>query len=68
MNIGEKKHFINVLSLYYSGNIKINLPSQELNDSSARTGLRYLENLIKLNIYVKDGVKKVTSYKLKSGG
>ena len=68
MNIGEKKHFKNVLSLYYSGNIKINLSNQELNDSSARTALRYLENLIELNIYVKDGVKKGTSYKLKSGG
>lgn len=68
MNIGEKKHIINVLSLYYSGNIKINLPNQELNDSSARTALRYLENLIELNICVKDGVNKRTSYKLKSGG
>ena len=64
----EKNTLKNVLSLYYSGNIKINLSNQELNDSSARTALRYLENLIELNIYVKDGVKKVTSYKLKSGG
>jgi hypothetical protein len=28
MNIGEKKHIKNVLSLYYSGNIKINLLNQ----------------------------------------
>jgi hypothetical protein len=68
LNIGEKKHIKNVLSLYYSGNIKINLPNQELNDSSARTALRYLENLIELNIYVMDSVKKGTSYKLKTSG
>jgi hypothetical protein len=64
----EKNTLKIVLSLYYSGNIKIYLPNQELNDTSDRTALRDLENLIELNIFVKDGVKKGTIYKLKSGG
>jgi ATP-dependent DNA helicase RecG len=41
---------------------------QELNETSDRTALRDLENLTELNIFVKDGEKKGTSYKLKYGG
>jgi ATP-dependent DNA helicase RecG len=41
---------------------------QELNETSDRTALRDLENLTELNIFVKDGEKKGTSYKLKFGG
>ena len=41
---------------------------QELNETSDRTALRDLENLTELNIFVKDGEKKGTSYKLKSSG
>ena len=41
---------------------------QELNETSDRTALRDLENLTELNVFVKDGEKKGTSYKLKSGG
>lgn len=41
---------------------------QELNETSDRTALRDLENLTDLNVFVKDGEKKGTSYKLKSGG
>lgn len=41
---------------------------QELNETSDRTALRDLENLTELNIFVKDGKKKGTSYKLKFGG
>ena len=41
---------------------------QELNETSDKTALRDLENLTELNIFVKDGEKKGTSYKLKFGG
>ena len=41
---------------------------QELNETSDRTALRDLENLTELNIFVKDGEKKGTSYKLNTGG
>ena len=49
------------------GKIK-NKEYQELNETSDRTALRDLENLTELNIFVKDGEKKGTSYKLKYGG
>ena len=38
---------------------------QKLNDILERTALRDLENLNELNIFVKAGEKKETSYKLK---
>ncbi len=41
---------------------------QEINETSDRTALRDLENLTELNVFVKDGEKKGTYYKLKSGG
>lgn len=41
---------------------------QELNKTSDRTALRDLENLTEVNVFVKDGEKKGTSYKLKFGG
>lgn len=41
---------------------------QEINETSERTALRDLENLTELNIFVKDGEKKGTTYKLKFGG
>ena len=41
---------------------------QEINTTSDRTALRDLENLIELNIFMKEGVKKGTLYKLKVGG
>ncbi len=41
---------------------------QEINETSDRTALRDLENLIELNIFVKEGEKKGTLYKLKVGG
>jgi ATP-dependent DNA helicase RecG len=41
---------------------------QEINETSDRTALRDLENLIELNVFVKEGEKKGTNYKLKFGG
>ena len=41
---------------------------QELNKTSDRTALRDLEILTELNIFVKEGEKKGTHYKLKIGG
>lgn len=41
---------------------------QEINKTSDRTALRDLENLIELNIFMKEGMKKGTLYKLKVGG
>jgi len=41
---------------------------QEINETSDRTALRDLENLIELNIFMKEGEKKGTLYKLKVGG
>jgi ATP-dependent DNA helicase RecG len=45
-----------------------NKEHQELNKTSERTALRDLENLTELNVFVKDGENKGTSYKLKFGG
>ena len=42
-----------------------NKEHQELNKTSERTALRDLENLTELNVFVKDGENKGTSYKLK---
>ncbi len=41
---------------------------QEINETSDRTALRDLDNLIELNVFVKEGEKKGTTYKLKFGG
>ncbi len=41
---------------------------QEMNKTSDRTALRDLDNLIELNVFVKEGEKKGTTYKLKFGG
>ena len=41
---------------------------QEINKTSDRTALRDLDNLIELNVFVKEGEKKGTIYKLKFGG
>lgn len=41
---------------------------QEINDTSDRTALRDLESLMELNIFIKEGEKKGTIYKLKFGG
>jgi ATP-dependent DNA helicase RecG len=41
---------------------------QEMNQTSDRTALRDLDNLIELNVFVKEGEKKGTTYKLKFGG
>jgi ATP-dependent DNA helicase RecG len=41
---------------------------QDINETSDRTALRDLENLTELGVFVKEGEKKGTSYKLKSGG
>lgn len=41
---------------------------QDLNETSDRTALRDLENLTELGVFIKEGEKKGTSYKLKSGG
>lgn len=41
---------------------------QGLNKTSDRTALRDLENLVELNIFLKEGEKKGTYYKLKFGG
>jgi ATP-dependent DNA helicase RecG len=41
---------------------------QEMNKTSDRTALRDLDNLIELNVFVKEGEKKGTAYKLKFGG
>jgi ATP-dependent DNA helicase RecG len=41
---------------------------QDINKTSDRTALRDLENLIELNVFVKEGEKKGTYYKLKFGG
>lgn len=41
---------------------------QEINGTSDRTALRDLENLTELGLFIKEGEKKGTSYKLKSGG
>ncbi len=41
---------------------------QEINETSDRTALRDLENLIELNMFIKEGEKKGTIYKLKFGG
>jgi len=41
---------------------------QEMNKISDRTALRDLDNLIELNVFVKEGEKKGTTYKLKFGG
>jgi len=41
---------------------------QEMNNISDRTALRDLENLIVLNVFVKEGEKKGTTYKLRRGG
>ncbi|WP_192922513.1 hypothetical protein [Sphingobacterium bovisgrunnientis] len=37
---------------------------QNLNETSDRTSSRDLENLVKLGVFVKEGEKKGTSYKL----
>jgi ATP-dependent DNA helicase RecG len=41
---------------------------QIINKTSDRTALRDLDNLIELNIFIKEGEKKGTTYKLKFGG
>jgi ATP-dependent DNA helicase RecG len=41
---------------------------QELNETSDRTALRDLEKLTELGVFLKDGEKKGTFYKLKPGG
>ena len=41
---------------------------QDINETSDRTALRDLENLTELGVFVKEGEKKGTYYKLKSGG
>lgn len=41
---------------------------QDINETSDRTALRDLENLTELDIFIKEGEKKGTSYRLKSGG
>nr|WP_298659371.1 ATP-binding protein [uncultured Flavobacterium sp.] len=41
---------------------------QEMNKTSDRTALRDLDSLIELNVFVKEGEKKGTTYKLKFGG
>ncbi|MGS2765146.1 ATP-binding protein [Sinomicrobium sp. M5D2P9] len=55
--------------LYVKENDSItNSEYQKINDTSDRTALRDLENLIKRNIFIKQGEKKGTNYKLKFGG
>lgn len=55
--------------LYVKENDSItNSEYQKINDTSDRTALRDLEGLIKLNIFIKQGEKKGTNYKLKFGG
>ena len=41
---------------------------QDINETSDRTALRDLENLTELGVFVKEGEKKGTYYKLKAGG
>ena len=41
---------------------------QDINETSDRTALRDLDNLTELNIFIKEGEKKGTFYKLRVGG
>ncbi|WP_268224544.1 ATP-binding protein [Sinomicrobium oceani] len=55
--------------LYVKENDTItNSEYQKINGTSDRTALRDLESLIKHNIFIKQGEKKGTNYKLKFGG